>query len=209
MKQIIKNNYEGKGTMKKKVAITGGIGSGKSTLMQLIKDSGYDVHSCDEIYQDIFKSGEYVAKIKHLFPCAVSNNIIDKKALADIIFQDENAREQLNAIAHPLVMRELENRMNASVGDLVFAEVPLLFEASLENSFDEIIVVMRNQTDRIQAVVDRDKATLEQVRKRIDAQVNYQSKAIQQRIQKCNAFIIYNDGDIAHLKEQWLRFIGK
>ena len=195
--------------MRKKVAITGGIGSGKSTLMQLIKDSGYDVYSCDEIYQDIFKSEEYIEKIKHFFPCAISNNTIDKKALAKIIFEDQAARNTLNNIAHPLIMHELEKSMNDSCGDLVFAEVPLLFEAELEKFFDEIIVVMRNQADRIDAVINRDKTTIAQVRKRIDAQVDYQSETMQYRMQKCNAFVIYNNGDIAHLKKQWMAFLNK
>ena len=67
--------------MKKSIAITGGIGSGKSTLAQIITDAGYPVYSCDEIYQEIIKSEEYIQKIQAAFPTAVRNDTIDKKAV--------------------------------------------------------------------------------------------------------------------------------
>ncbi len=195
--------------MKQKIAITGGIGSGKSTLVKLIQESGFAVHSCDEIYQTIIKSPLYVKEIKKIFPSAVRENSIDKNVLAQIVFDDNAARQKLNSIAHPLIMQELSKRMDESDGEMVFAEVPLLFEANLENAFDLIIVIMRMGAQRIQAVSFRDNSSIEQVRKRIHAQVDYQSKTMQKRIKNCNAFIIDNNGDFEHLKEQWLSFLDK
>ena len=72
----------------KKIAITGGIGSGKSTVARIIKERGFPVFSCDEIYKDVIKSAEYIEKIAQIFPNAVKNNIIDRQTLAKIVFSD-------------------------------------------------------------------------------------------------------------------------
>ena len=66
----------------KKIAITGGIGSGKSTVIELIKDQGFPVFSCDEIYKEIIVSKEYIQKIQENFPTAVKNGLIDKQILS-------------------------------------------------------------------------------------------------------------------------------
>ena len=195
--------------MKQRIAITGGIGSGKSTLVKLIQESGFPVYSCDEIYQTIISTSAYVKQIEKIFPSAVQKNRIDKNVLAQIVFNDDAAREILNNVAHPLIMQELSKRMNDSEGEMVFAEVPLLFEENLENAFDLVIVIMRTEAKRIQSVLTRDKSSVEQVRKRIRAQADYQSPSISERIKDCNAFVIDNNGDVAQLKEQWLAFLHK
>lgn len=195
--------------MKKKIAITGGIGSGKSTLVKLIRKTGYDVYSCDAIYQKIINTKEYIDAIAKIFPSAVCSGIINKNLLAEIIFNDPAAREKLNNVAHPLIMHELEKHMQEGCGPLVFAEVPLLFECGFEKNFDGVIVVMRNDEQRIQSVAQRDNLTTEQVRKRIYAQVDYQSNNIKQRMQQCNAFLIFNNGNLMRLEEQWTAFLEK
>lgn len=180
--------------MNKKIAITGGIGSGKSTVSQMIRDMGYPVYSCDEIYAAIINNERYITAIKNAFPSAVQKDRIDREKLAKIVFNDDLARERLNKIAHPLIMQSLLQKMNGEKG-LVFAEVPLLFEGNFESLFNEIIVVQRNKKERIESVCARDHITKEEVLARMNAQFDYDTE-------KINAIIIKNAEDLLTLKNK-------
>ena len=193
--------------MAKKIAITGGIGSGKSTVIQILKEKGYDVFSCDAIYQNILTSKEYVQEIERAFPSAVFDGKIDKKKLANIVFNDPSAREKLDSIAHPLIMQTLLNKMNSAKSSIVFAEVPLLFEGDFEHLFDEIIVVMRKEEDRIAAIQQRDGLSNEQVRNRMNSQIDYNAPSTIKRIKNCNAYILDNNQEVEGLKNQISQFL--
>jgi dephospho-CoA kinase len=80
-----------RGSMKAiRIAITGGIGSGKSTVLNLIQELGYPVFSCDEIYRVLRKSEDYLLGLKELFPQIFVNNSADFKKLSQIVFNDKN-----------------------------------------------------------------------------------------------------------------------
>ena len=87
-----------------KIAITGGIGSWKSTVAKIIKDMGYPVFSCDEIYKNIFESAGFIEQIRKSFPVAIKNEKIDKAELAKVVFSNRGKREQLNRLSHPMIM---------------------------------------------------------------------------------------------------------
>lgn len=182
--------------MSKRVAITGGIGSGKSSVLEIVKALGYATFSCDAIYNEIIKTSPYIHKISKIFPNVVVNGVIDRKKLAEIIFIDKNAREKLNNVSHPLIMREMYACMNKASTPLVFAEVPLLFEGGYEDDFDAIIIVKRNEDERINAVVKRDALTKEQVQQRIQSQVNIDKYA-----NKNNIFILENNTSFENLTQ--------
>ena len=186
--------------MKKKIAITGGIGSGKSTVSNILRDKGYPVYSCDEIYKELINSKAYIKEIEKVFPGVVKQGEIDKKSLAEIIFTNEQERMRLNKIAHPLVMKTLLKRMNENESQIVFAEVPLLLEGSFENLFDQTIVVLRNLEDRLRAVCERDGVSLEKATERINAQFNYDDIRSKNRLQKIGAICIENAGDFSALE---------
>lgn len=186
----------------KKIAITGGIGSGKSTVIELIKDQGFPVFSCDEIYKEIIVSKEYIQKIQEHFPTAVKNEKIDKQILSTLIFKDKTKRDMLNQIAHPLIMKRLFWKMDLSNDNLVFAEVPLLFEGNFENLFDAVIVVKRDLKSRINSVATRDNLTAIEVESRINAQFLYDSSEGQIRIKNSNAYVIDNNTSIQNLLVQ-------
>lgn len=185
-----------------KVAITGGIGSGKSTVAQYIKEMGYPVFSCDEIYKEIIKRDDYISAIRQEFPSAVINGKIERQILSEIVFLDPKKREQLNEIAHPLIMSTLYERMEKCEGALIFAEVPLLFEENLENQFDRTLVILREEEKRIDAVQKRDCLDDESIKKRIQAQFEYSSQEAKIRFKNCNAILLKNEGNIEklHLK---------
>ncbi len=187
--------------MKKRFALTGGIASGKSTVAAYIKTLGYPVFSCDEIYKSIITKREYVEKIKQIFPTCIKEDKIDRNTLSQIIFKDAEKREQLNEIAHPLIMEELYKQMDKCVSSHVFAEVPLLFEGNYENDFDKTIVVKRDREARVADIIKRDQVSRIEAEKRIFAQFDYDSPTADKRIEACKAIVIYNDGDFVELQK--------
>ena len=192
---------------KKKIAITGGIGSGKSSVANILKELGFSVFSCDEVYKNITQSASYIQKIQEAFPDAIVNNCIDKQRLAKIVFSNENARKQLNSIAHPLIMEQLFNQMEDCIGDYVFAEVPLLFEEKLEGNFDEIWVIIRDLEGRIQSAMLRDGCDREDVIRRIKAQYDYENSNSIQYFKEINAILIENNKGKSELKQTILSLI--
>ncbi len=193
----------------KKIAITGGIGSGKSIACKYIETIGYPVFSCDGIYKEIINTPAYVAAIAERFPAAAVKDKIDRKKLSAIVFNDENALKKLNQISHPLVMRVLDEKMNAQSSDLVFAEVPLLFEGGFENQFDHILVITRNKEMRIRDIVQRDGLSVLDAEKRISSQFDYDGLQAQKYFQEKKAYRIENDGSIFQLNEKVRAFIDR
>lgn len=161
--------------MKKKIAITGGIGSGKSLVLEILRQQGFLCFSCDEIYAELVKEPSYIQTIAGVFPGVVVNGVIDKKQLGVVVFHDNTAREKLNTVAHKEIMAKLYRLMEEANGELVFAEVPLLFEGNYENHFDEVIVVMRSKEERVSSVCTRDDLSKCEVEARISAQFDYEN----------------------------------
>ena len=186
--------------MKKLIAITGGIGSGKSSAAQILLEMGYPVFSCDEIYREVILSPAYIQKVNQLFPECIIDGNIDKKILAQMVFADKSKLALLNGIAHPLIMGKLFDSMHNCNQEIVFAEVPLLFEGNYENNFDLVVVVMRNKENRISSIMSRDNITRAQALNRIDTQFDYENE--KERLQNCNAILIENNGTIEELKTQ-------
>ena len=186
--------------MQRKIAITGGIGSGKSLVAKYIAEMGYPVFSCDEINRDLLTDDEYIRKIADLFPDCVRDNKIDKNALKTTVFSNPAALEILNKTAHPIIMQRLFFAMESSESVLVFAEVPLLFESNAEKAFNEIIIITRDLEKRIQAIQQRDGLTIGEIEKRIAVQFDYNT--LPTRIQNLRAHIVKNNGDKTALKIQ-------
>ena len=188
--------------MKKKIAITGGIGSGKSTVLHIFGEMGYPIFSCDEIYREIIDTAEYVKKIEMTFPRCVVDGKVDRKLLASTVFGNGEALEKLNAIAHPLIMQRLLEEMKNCTSEKVFAEVPLLFEGNYENLFDQVIVVCRDKAERIQSVVQRDQIPSANVEKRILTQFDYEDEKNKNRLKNCKTIFIQNEGELDLLKNK-------
>lgn len=186
--------------MKKKIAITGGIGSGKSTVLHILGEMGYPIFSCDEIYREIIDAPEYIQKISAAFPECIKEGKIDRKLLSNIVFENCETLAKLNAIAHPLIMQRLLEKMDNCASEKVFAEVPLLFEGNYENLFDKVIVIYRNKDKRIESVVNRDQISFGSVKKRISTQFDYDDEKNKNRLKDCNVIFIENEGDLPSLK---------
>ena len=158
----------------KLIAITGGIGSGKSTVSKIIKDLGYPVFSADEVYKNLIKDESFVKKIYDGLGIESDNVKFDKNLISSRVFNDKKALEKLNSITHPEVMNELI-KLSKEKGGVVFNEVPLLFESNFESLYDKVIIVTRNLDDRVSSVALRDGLTKDEILLRIKNQVNYEN----------------------------------
>ncbi len=185
------------------VAVTGGIGSGKSTVIGMIRKMGYPVFSADEISRTIYADPRIQEKIKRHFPECISEMGIDRAKLSGIVFSDKDRLEMLNSITHPAIMENLFLEMEKSTSVLVFAEVPLLFEEGYERRFDQVIVVLRDRESRIASVQVRDSLSKEEVVARIKNQFDYEKNKIIAHT------LIYNDGDLNALYQKVERAINE
>lgn len=124
-----------------KVAVTGVVGSGKSTVMKLISQH-YTVFDVDKINAELLEEKYVIQKLVYTFSnIIIKEGILDKKALSTLIYSDELKRKELESIMHPLIKDELFNRISSLQDKVVFVEVPLLFEVNWDKYFDFSVLV--------------------------------------------------------------------
>lgn len=193
--------------MKKLIAITGGIGSGKSLLTDYFASLGYAVFSADEIYSDLLKDECFVKGIcDAVGVCAVLVNgryTLDRKEVAEKVFGNPAERKKLDDFTHDAIMREMFSRANDCSG-VVFCEVPLLFESGYDKYFDCVIVVFRNENERINSVVSRDNKSAELVKEIIKNQYDYSKLA-----ENGHTIFVENNGTPRFLYEKANEIIEK
>lgn len=179
-----------------KVAITGGIGSGKSTVSSILREMGYVVFDCDEISRQVACSVEVLEKIKKEFGSKfVVGNQLQRKKLAEFVFADAQRTKRLNEIMHPPVISELKRRLEECGEKIVFAEVPLLFETGMDKMFDNIWIVVADENERINRVQKRDSLDEKSIKDRIKNQTDYEKSQFSAHT------IIKNDGDLKKLAQ--------
>lgn len=177
-----------------RIAVTGGIGSGKSSVCNIIKERGFTVFSCDEIYSELLEVGNVTSEIAGEFGKGIlTDGKVDKKKLSECVFNDAAKLEKLNEITHKAIFDEIFSRAEKSDG-IVFVEVPLLFEGNYQSLFDGVIVVLRKVEDRISSVVLRDGLSQADVEKRIKKQHNYDNCDF------AKYYVIHNDGNFNDLE---------
>ena len=182
---------------KKLIAITGGIGSGKSFALSVLKKADYQTLSCDQIVKELYQRHTIKRLLKKMFPSAVSgyfNLVVDKAEIARLTFNDKVKHAELTNAITPLVLKEIEKRAKKMHG-LIFVEVPLLFECSYQDQFDGVLVIMRDKTARIESVKARSNLSTEQVLARMNNQVDYDA------IDLSSYSVINNDGDKESLEK--------
>ena len=177
-----------------KIAVTGGIGSGKSTVCKIIEEAGYPVYSCDAVYAELLNGKELPGKIAEVFGFGVLNTdgTLNRRALSEIVFGNEELLQKLNNITHPEIFRAMFSKAECDSG-LVFFEVPLLFEGGYQNLFAGVIVVLRDKKSRIDSVSKRDGLTEREIENRINRQFNYDNSSFEQY------YVIHNDGNYNEL----------
>ena len=183
------------------IAITGGIGSGKSQVLNTLKDAGEKVISCDALTNELYKKHAVKRWLKKTFPHSakgVFNIKIDKKKIASVVFSDQEKLKLLTDYLTPLILKESLARAK-KLGGRVFIEVPLLFECNAQSKFDKVVVIIRDLESRISSVMARNKLSREQVLERINSQFDYDSADLSQY------HVIINAGDLQALNQKTLQ----
>ena len=188
----------------RKVAVTGGLAAGKSTVCRLLQEFGAYVVSADEIVRrqltPATPTGQYVIDL--LGPGIITNNQIDRKKVSDIVFSDPSKLKALEMILHPIVrdevMSQFEKIKDSDAYSFFVAEIPLLDEAKMRGDFDAVIaVVCREQIARERALN----------KKEFDRRSRFQ---LSQSAKQARAdYVIVNDGDLAALKKEIGKLIPK
>lgn len=162
-----------------KVGITGGIGSGKSTVCKVFSILGIPVFEADKIAKELMNTDpDIYRQITGLFGAAVylPNHTINRKYLAGIVFSNPSLLAKLNAIVHPIVRKTFFEWCEKQNSPYIIHEAAILFESGFYKLMDKTIAVVTNENERIQRVMRRDGITLEMVTERIRNQWNDQQR---------------------------------
>jgi dephospho-CoA kinase len=158
--------------MTKIIGLTGGIGSGKTTVANYFKSYGIPIYIADDEARKIMQSADIMEAIKDLFGADVfENETLNREKLAKIVFNNPESLEKLNGIVHPAVKKHFEQWLLQNLeAPYVIYEAAILFESGRYKDCDIIITVTAPIESRIQRVIKRDNTTRELVLKRINAQ---------------------------------------
>jgi len=162
------------------VGLTGGIGSGKSTVAKVFETLGVPIFNSDLIAKSIVNNdAEVISKIVAEFGAIYLDGELDKVKMATIVFNDKTALEKLNKIVHPKVALYFENwvEQNASA-EILIKEAAILIESGAYKQMDKIVLVTAPEALRLERVVNRDNTTGQKVKDRIAAQLSDKQRAV-------------------------------
>lgn len=175
------------------IGLTGGIGSGKSTVANHLRNKGVLVLDADQYSREALEpNAACFSEVVSLFGTEILDEAgrIQRQVVAKAIFSDEKKRKQLNDIVHPYVLSCLK-RDTETGAELVVWEVPLLFESGLDQYCDEVWTVSASEETRIERVIQRDGCSRDAAKKRILAQATEE-----ERNERADV-ILRNDGDVS------------
>lgn len=175
--------------MTKIIGLTGGIGSGKSTVAKMFQELGVPVYIADLRAKAIMDTPEVIQEVQNIFNqnVIITNNKLDRKKIGSIVFKDSQKLSKLNTIIHPKIQKDFEDWTIKHLNYCyIVKELAILFENKAEKQFDKIILVTAPLEIRIERVMKRDGLTKEEVLDRIKNQLPDEVKS------KGSDFIINN-----------------
>lgn len=174
------------------IGITGSIASGKSSIVRFIELLGFPVFKADTAGREVLQSPQIIKQIKVHFGLEIMDGEnIDRKKLANIVFQNENKLKILNAIVHPAVIESYQKWKSNQKSALVFHESAIIFEHHLEYLFDKIICVYAPEKLCLQRAMKRDQTSIEEIKNKLKNQLKPEEKC------KKADFIVQNDDETA------------
>ena len=195
------------------VGLTGGIGTGKSTVSRKLRERGYPVIDLDVISREVIEYPEVIDGLVRNFGNEIlenQNNTSGKKSISrnklrQTVFKEEKKVSVLNSIMHPPIVEEMRRQVENLKKNYktVFVEVQLLFEAKLEKEFDLTVLVYADKKTQLERVLKRDGRKEEEVQQIINAQMDMTEK------RRLSNYIIENNGDSEMLDLEIEKFIKK
>lgn len=192
------------------IGLTGGIGTGKSTVSQILKDRGFLVIDLDVISHEVIEFSSVVEKIVQNFGREVldedeaGNCTISREKLGKIIFANKEKRLALNSIMHPEILKVMHKKIlecKSEKNKIIFVEVQLLFEVQWEKEFDYILLVAAKRDMQVRRVLERDKRSEEEAWNIINSQMSLDEK------REKSDFVIENDGNMDDLNKKVDKFL--
>ncbi len=195
--------------MTKTIAITGGIGSGKSTFCNKLKEKGFKIHSSDEQVAKIYKNPEkkFVTYLRSIgLSKSISKKNINKKIISKIIFENKQIRKKLELYIFNIVRNKRSNfikKEKQKKTKLIFIDIPLLFENNLEKQFHKVISIIASKQTRLKRLKKTRKMTEKQFKNIIRSQT---SDVIRK---KKSDYVIYNNSTLRDYKTKINKLINK
>ncbi len=195
--------------MTKTIAITGGIGSGKSTFCSKLKEKGFKIHSSDEQVAKIYKNPEkkFVTYLRTIgLSKSISKKNIDKKIISRIIFENKQIRKKLELYIFKIVRKKRSDfikKEKQKKTKLIFIDIPLLFENNLEKQFNKVISIIASKQLRLKRLKKTRKMTENQFKNITRSQT---SDVIRK---KKSDYVIYNNSTLKDYKIKINKLISK
>ncbi len=182
------------------VGLTGGIGSGKTTVSNMLKDLGVPVYIADLEAKKLMNTSKVIKrKLIDLFGSrAYDNNELNKAFIASKIFNDNTYLEKMNNIVHPKVAVHFKQWLLKQTSKYIVKEAAIIFEHNMQSQYDYIITVIANEEERISRILKRENTTKDKILSIMRHQLSDDEKV------KMSDFVIVND-KLEHTKEQVLR----
>lgn len=173
-----------------KVGLTGGIGAGKSVVAKIFEVLGIPVYQADSAAKKGMETNvQLIQSIKEIFSDkAYTDGRLNRKYIADIVFNDKEKLKQLNALVHPYTIQDGINWMNAQSSPYAIKEAALIFESGSQGEFDHIIGVFAPVSVRVNRTIKRDHSSREAIQERIENQIEDRIK-----MKLCDDVIINDD----------------
>lgn len=206
--RIVKNRKRAE-IMGKTIGLTGSVATGKSTVSNMIQQAGIPLVDADIAARKVVEPGtEGLKEIVAYFgeEILLADGTLNRAKLGEIIFKDKEKREKLNEITHPRVkdyMLEARERFFRAGEELVFFDIPLLFESHLESLVDQIVVVWTTPETELKRLMERNDLTKEDALRRIESQMGIDEKA-----RKAD-FVIDNNESLEKTQKQVYTFIER
>ena len=193
-----------------RVGLTGGIASGKSTVARIFRELGAHVLDADRIAREIVPPGSpALARIARAFGKEMlrPDGTLDRAALGAVVFADAGKRRVLEGILHPLILDEIDRRVDelerSDPQGVVVVEAALILELGRQAEFDTLVVVWADEEQQRRRMIQRDKLSAEEAERRLDAQMPLAEK--RGRAQ----FVVDNSGDQAACRADAERVYGE
>ena len=151
------------------VGITGGIGSGKSTICRILEEMGFPIYNADERAKCLINSSSaLIASVKMEFGDEIyTDQGLNRQVLAEVVFKDASRLERLNSLVHPAVSVDFKDWTRQQKSPVVFKEAAILFESGADKGVDETILVTAPEEIRLSRVINRDQVNPEAVKARM------------------------------------------